>query len=281
MPELPEVETIRRGLELVLPGQVITKVDQRRKDLRVPFPDNLVKRLTGRTVTHLTRRAKYILIHLDDGNMLVLHMGMSGRMLIVRPEEAYDLQKHDHLILTMEDGARIIFNDPRRFGMVLLVHENEIETHKAFAALGPEPLDNGFSAPVLAARLKDRKSPIKQALLDQRIVVGVGNIYACESLFEAGIGPTRLAGSVKAEEIEKLTAAIRNVLSRAIEAGGSSLKDYRQADGELGYFQHSFSVYDREKMACPGCTCDIDKTGGVQRIVQSGRSTFYCPQKQR
>ena len=284
MPELPEVETVMRGLEPVLTGQVIKVVTKRRKDLRIPFPARLKQRLEGRKVLSLKRRAKYILVHLDDGNALVIHLGMSGGVSIIpAKEDPYSPEKHDHLILELKNGVRIVYNDPRRFGMIFMMAETESsKPHPAFHHLGPEPLGNELvSGPVLAARLKDKKTSIKQALLDQRIVVGVGNIYACEALYRSGISPTKRAGLIKGKQSEELVKAIRTVLNKAIKAGGSTLKDYRHADGELGYFQHQFSVYDCEKEACPACDCDISKTGGIKRIVQSGRSTFYCPRKQK
>ena len=263
-------------------GAVIDKVDQRRPNLRVPFPDKMKQRLEGRGVIRLYRRAKYIIIELDDGQNLVIHLGMSGRILIARKTEDYEIKKHDHLILTLKDGARIIYNDPRRFGMIFMVEADEaLEKHPRFKDLGPEPLGNEFSAPILMERLKGKKYSIKQALLDQRVVAGVGNIYACEALFQSGLHPETEAGKIKGVRAEKLTHAIKDVLTRAIKAGGSTLKDYRDVNDELGYFQHSFKVYDQEKRACDGCDCDIDKTLGVKRIVQSGRSTFYCPQKQK
>lgn len=281
MPELPEVETVMRGLEPVLLSAKIKAVDQRRKDLRVPFPDKMKERLEGRTVLSLKRRAKYIQIFLDDDNVLVIHLGMSGRISIIHKEEKYALQKHDHLILTLNSGVRLVYNDPRRFGMVFLVAMREIEDHPAFHHLGPEPLGNEFSGPILARRLKGKKTSIKQALLDQRVVVGVGNIYACEALYQSGINPIKQAHLIKGDKSEKLVAAIRDVLRRAIKAGGSTLKDYRHTDGELGYFQHSFTVYDQQGEPCPDCDCEINRSGGIKRIVQSGRSTFYCSKKQR
>lgn len=281
MPELPEVETVMRGLEPVLTGQVIKTVTKRRKDLRIPFPARMKSRLEGRKVISLKRRAKYIQVFLDDGNVLVIHLGMSGRVSIIPANEDFIPEKHDHLILELKNSAKIVYNDPRRFGMVFMASQDELQAHPAFVHLGPEPLGNEFSGPVLAERLKDKKTSIKQALLDQRIVVGVGNIYACEALFKSGIKPTKRAGLIKGKQSEELVKAIRSVLNKAIKAGGSTLKDYRHADGELGYFQHQFSVYDCEKEACAGCDCDISKTGGVKRIVQSGRSTFYCPRKQK
>ncbi len=281
MPELPEVETVMKGLTPFMLDATIAEVDQRRPNLRVPFPDKMRQRLEGRNVTQLYRRAKYIIIVLDDDQNLIIHLGMSGRILIVRAGEDYEIKKHDHLILTLQDGVRIVYNDPRRFGMVFMVAGDELNNHPSFSALGPEPLGNEFSAPILTERLKGKKSNIKQALLDQRVVAGVGNIYACEALFQAGIHPEVEAGKIKSTRAEALTHAIKDVLARAIEAGGSTLKDYRHVNDELGYFQHSFKVYDQEKKACGACDCDVDKTSGIKRIVQSGRSTFYCPQKQK
>jgi len=281
MPELPEVETVMRGLEPVLLNAEITHVDKRRKDLRIPFPRNMKRRLEGRKITSLQRRAKYIQVLMDDDNILVIHLGMSGRVSIIEAAEKYKHEKHDHLILTLKSGIKIVYNDPRRFGMIFIMGQDEAHTHKAFSHLGPEPLGNEFSAPILIERLKGKKTSIKQALLDQQIVVGVGNIYACEALHQSGISPLKKAYLIKGQKAQDLVDAIRDVLSRAIKAGGSTLKDYRHADGELGYFQHNFKVYDQEKNACSICDCDINKTGGVKRIVQSGRSTFYCPRKQK
>jgi formamidopyrimidine-DNA glycosylase len=281
MPELPEVETVMRGLESVITGAKITAVDQRRKDLRVPFPDKLADRLVGRKILSLKRRAKYILVNLDNSEILIIHLGMSGRVSIIPKGEEVKLEKHDHLVLTFQNGVTITYNDPRRFGMILLIDEKEFETHKNFAHLGPEPLGNDFSAPILLARLKGKNTSIKQALLDQRVVVGVGNIYACEALFLAGINPLKKARLVKGEKMELLVKAIRDVLMRAIKAGGSTLKDYRHADGQLGYFQHNFTVYNQEGERCPTCDCDIAKTNGIKRIMQAGRSTFYCSKKQK
>jgi len=270
MPELPEVETVMRGLDPAMTGQTIIKAQTRRPNLRIPFPDNLVDVLNGALVSYMTRRAKYILIHLDNAHILVIHLGMSGRVLIEKG--AYEPQKHDHFLMTMNDGTQIIYNDPRRFGMIFLVKEGEQNLHKAFKDMGPEPLGNDFSAPFLKERLKGKSSSIKQALLDQRVVSGLGNIYVCEALYESGIHPKMQAGRISLPRLEKLTQNIKAVLRRAIEAGGSSLKDYRQADGELGYFQHSFKVYDREGDSCTQCKSDKP----IQRIVQSGRSTFFC-----
>jgi len=279
MPELPEVETVCRGLDPVMRGRTIVAVDVRRAGLRDPFPKGLAKTLMGAKIAHVMRRAKYILMPMDIDQTLVLHLGMSGRILV--QEEGYRPVKHDHLILHLDNGRAIVFNDPRRSGTVFLAKTDSLETHKAFRAMGPEPLSNEFSGPVLASALKGRKTEIKTAIMDQRIVVGVGNIYASEALFMAGISPKRVSGTVQGEKAEALVQAIRQILRRAIKAGGSSLRDYRKADGKLGLFQHGFTVYGHTGKACPGCTCDVGKTGGIKRIVQGGRSTFYCPRKQK
>lgn len=281
MPELPEVETVMRGLEPVLKGAEIAQVQVRRKDLRIPFTPQLKQKLEGRGVANLSRRAKYILIHLDDQNILVIHLGMSGRITIIPAGEDYTLEKHDHFTMTMKGGAQIIYNDPRRFGMIFLMGADEMDTHKALVHLGPEPLGNEFSGPILAARLKNKKVPIKQALLDQRVVVGVGNIYASEALYMAGIKPTKRAELIKGDRAELLVSCIRDVLNRAIKAGGSTLKDYRHADGELGYFQHNFTVYDRAGEICPQCQAAGQSQPCIKKIVQSGRSTYFCAIVQR
>lgn len=281
MPELPEVETVMRGLSSVLLNNKISHIKLYRKDLRVPFPKRMQERLAGRLVTALVRRAKYILIHFEGGEVLAIHLGMSGKILIIPANETYVLQKHDHMVVTLEDGVQFIYNDPRRFGMVFILKESELETHKAFCHLGPEPLGNKFSATYLKQALKNKKTSIKQALLDQRVVVGVGNIYACEALYQARLNPKKEAGKISPAKLETLVVAIRDVLTRAIAAGGSTLKDYRHTDGELGYFQHNFAVYDREGQECPDCDCNIERTGGIKRIIQSGRSTFYCPRRQK
>jgi formamidopyrimidine-DNA glycosylase len=283
MPELPEVETVRRGLIPAMQGAVIAQADVRRPDLRWPFPENFAARLTGQRVTALRRRSKYILADLASGETLVIHLGMSGRMLISGDPLGQfhhnhpTPEKHDHVILFMDNGSRIVFNDARRFGAMDLGATATIEDHWLLSKLGPEPLGNGFNESYLIDRLRNRNTPIKSALLDQRIVAGLGNIYVCEVLFRARISPKRKAGTLPATRVRSLVPTVREVLTEAIEAGGSSLRDYRQADGELGYFQHSFKVYDREDQPCttPGCDAVIT------RIVQSGRSSFYCPQCQR
>ena len=283
MPELPEVETVRRGLSPVMEGTLIERAEVNRPDLRWPFPDRMAERLNGQRVERLRRRSKYILADLSSRETLLIHLGMSGRMLIsgdplgqfVHSHPAP--QKHDHVVLHMANGARITFNDPRRFGAMDLMQTEAAEDHKLLAALGPEPLGNGFHEAHLIAALKGRNTPIKAALLDQRIVAGLGNIYVCEALFRAGIHPARKAGRISAVRVASLVPIIREVLTEAIEAGGSSLRDFRQADGELGYFQHRFDVYGREGQPCrtPGCA------GNIRRIVQSGRSSFYCALCQR
>ncbi|MDB4173058.1 bifunctional DNA-formamidopyrimidine glycosylase/DNA-(apurinic or apyrimidinic site) lyase [bacterium] len=286
MPELPEVETVRRGLLPVLENRVLETVTVRRRDLRFPIPAQLAKRLTGATVAALDRRAKYILMRMTNGYVAILHLGMSGRIKIWHPGMAGmgkkpDLETHDHVIFTTDQGAMVIFNDPRRFGSLLLSSDNELADHKLLKDLGPEPFDPAFDGAALAARLKGRNTSIKAALLDQRTVAGLGNIYVSESLFRAGISPKRLARTVQGGRATKLHQAIQDVLTDAIAAGGSTLRDHRQPDGELGYFQHQFAVYDQTSKACPGCTCSIRKTGGIKQIVQSGRSTFYCARMQR
>lgn len=280
MPELPEVETIVRGLRPHLEGRRLVRVVQRRPDLRFPFPENFAARLTGRRVTGLGRRAKYMLIGLDGGEVLLCHLGMSGRMVLDRTEDA-TLDPHDHVVFETDAGERIRFNDVRRFGLMDLVAEQDLQAHKLLRDLGPEPLGNAFNGAALATALKGRRTPIKAALLDQRIVAGLGNIYACEALFHAGLSPRRQAYTVQGGRAQRLAWAVRDVLQRAIEAGGSSLRDYVQADGELGYFQHHWAVYGRETEPCPGCTCEQARTGGIRRITQAGRSTFYCPTRQR
>ncbi len=277
MPELPEVETVRRGLEPVLAGRVIASAEVRRPDLRWPFPERLAERLTGRRVTALRRRSKYLLGDLDGGETLIVHLGMSGRLLVSGAQvgafhHAHAAPaKHDHVVLDIEGGARITFNDARRFGAVDLWPTGDLDAHRLLAGLGPEPLGNGFDGAYLAGRLAGRRTPVKAALGDQRLVAGLGNIYLAEALWRARISPLRLAADVTAAEAETLAAAVRAVLLDAIDAGGSSLRDYRQADGELGYFQHAFAVYGREGEPCPRCGATI------ARAVQAGRSSFYCP----
>lgn len=281
MPELPEVETVMRGMAPALQDGAIESLILFRPDLRFAIPKNLPSQLKGQRIETLQRRGKYIVGFTKGGDGFVLHLGMSGRIKIVRPGQNYEREKHDHFELKMKSGARILYSDPRRFGFLDSIKTQGWEGNRHFKDMGPEPLGNAFNGPVLAACLKGRKTPIKLALLDQKTVAGVGNIYACEALYQARISPLKEAGKLKAAQCEALAQAIKDVLKKAIKAGGSSLKDYRHPDDGLGYFQHQFSVYDREGLACPDCDCDRIKTGGVQRIVQSGRSTFYCKSKQK
>jgi len=275
MPELPEVETVRRGLERLLAGRRLVRVEQRRRDLRVPFPPRFAERLTGRRVLGLRRRAKYLLVDLDGGLVLVAHLGMSGRMVVADGAAAGPPSPHDHVVFETDAGQRVVFNDARRFGMMTLLAAREEAAHPLFAALGPEPLDPAFDGALLAGRLAGRMTPIKAALLDQRVVAGIGNIYACEALFRARIAPRRMAATVVGRRAQRLAAALRGVIEEAIEAGGSSLRDYVQADGELGYFQHRWAVYERAGDPCPACATTL------RRVVQAGRSSFYCPRCQR
>jgi len=295
VPELPEVETVCRGLAPFMEGARITHVDQRRADLRFPFPDGFAERLTGRTVERLNRRAKYALATLSGGDVLVMHLGMSGRFT-VRPSndgmartpgrfvhDVGGIAAHDHVVFGMSNGSAIIYNDPRRFGYMDLVSAGDVETHKYFAGLGVEPLSNAFSAPYLAHRGQGRTQDLKAFLLDQRIVAGLGNIYVCEALFRARLSPRRKAGTLAnrhacpTQAAQRLAPAVRDVLDAAIRAGGSSLRDYAHADGSLGYFQQTFSVYGRQDYPCRREGCN----GTVKRIVQAGRSTFFCGQCQR
>ena len=283
MPELPEVETVMRGLAPSMEGAVIAKAQINRPDLRWPFPDRMSERLTGQRVEQLRRRSKYILADLASGETLLIHLGMSGRMLVSGDplgqfvHDHPQAEKHDHVVLGMDNGARITFNDPRRFGAMDLLDTATAEDSKLLSVLGPEPLGNQFSEDYLTAAFKGKNTPVKSALLDQGIIAGLGNIYVCETLYRAGISPKRKAGQIAGRKVATLVPIIREVLSDAIEAGGSSLKDFRSAGGELGYFQHRFDVYDREGDPCKRDGCD----GTVARIVQSGRSSFYCPRCQR
>ena len=276
MPELPEVETVCRGLAPVLEGRVLTRVEQRIFALRRPLPPNFAGRIEGRRVTRVARRAKYILLHLDSGDVLIIHLGMSGRMTI-HAGEATPQKRHAHIVFHTDGGHHIVFNDARRFGVMDLGRADDLDRHPLLARLGIEPLGNEFNGESLAALLKGRRTPIKAALLDQRLIAGIGNIYACEILYAARLSPKRLAYTVAGARAERVADATRRVLREAIAAGGSSLRDYVQASGELGYFQHRFAVYDRQGEPCPDCDCDA----AIRRIVQAGRSTFYCPRRQR
>ena len=294
LPELPEVETVRCGLAPAMEGAKFDKVEQRRPDLRFPFPEKFVGRLRGKTLTHMHRRAKYLCGHLSSGEVLVMHLGMSGRFTIDDPdtksrqlaEFTYDTGNdpaHDHVVFRMSNGTVVTYNDPRRFGFMDLVAADDLKTCRHFAGMGVEPLGNELHAGYLATRAAGRSTDLKAFLLDQRHIAGLGNIYVCEALYRAGISPKRKAASLAradgkpAVRAERLVPIIRDVLSEAIKAGGSTLRDYAAADGALGYFQHSFQVYGREGEPCmtPGCS------GKVRRIVQAGRSTFYCGKCQR
>ena len=283
MPELPEVETVMRGLQPSMEGAVIAQAQVNRPDLRWPFPEGMAERLTGARVLALRRRSKYILAELDRGETLLVHLGMSGRMTVSGDplgQFAHDhpqLAKHDHVVFDMENGARVTFNDPRRFGAMDLIETAGLAEHKLLKVLGPEPLGNDFHEAHLIAAFAGKNTPVKSALLDQGIIAGLGNIYVCEALFRSGISPKRKAGQLAATRVAGLVPIIRQVLEDAIKAGGSSLKDFRQANGGLGYFQHSFDVYGRE-----GDPCRRDGCGGtIARITQSGRSSFYCGKCQR
>src|ERR1700733_4383035 len=289
MPELPEVETVRHGLQPAMEGSKILKAEARRKDLRFPFQKDFIKRLEGQTVTGLGRRAKYLMADLTSGDVLLMHLGMSGSFRVVEDEAAKtpgqfhhprsDDRAHDHVVFHMSSGSRIAFNDPRRFGLMLLVPRAELADHPLMKEIGPEPLGNAFDAAMLAAACRGKKTSLKAALLDQKVVAGLGNIYVCEALHRALLSPKRIASTIASksgapnERAEHLVEGIKAVLNDAIAAGGSSLRDHKRPDGDLGYFQHHFRVYDREGERCVTPRCP----GIVKRIVQNGRSTFYCP----
>jgi formamidopyrimidine-DNA glycosylase len=292
MPELPEVETVRRGLEPVLANARIERVELRRAGLRFPFPEHFAGRLAGRRVENLSRRAKYILAALDSGETLIMHLGMSGSFRIEREAietpGAFHFERaknaaHDHVVFHLKGGARIVYNDPRRFGLMDLARSRDLAAHPLFSGLGMEPLGDDFDGAALARLFAGRKSPLKAALLDQGLVAGLGNIYVSEALHRAGLSPLGEAGAIAGAngkptaKAKRLAAAIRAVLEEAVAAGGSTLRDHRQADGELGYFQHSFLVYGKEGAACSRLRC----AGTIMRIAQSGRSTFYCATCQR
>jgi formamidopyrimidine-DNA glycosylase len=288
MPELPEVETVRRGLAPVMEGARFAQVEARRGDLRWPLPKDFVKRIEGHTVSGLGRRAKYLLADLSSGDVLLMHLGMSGSFRVLNGGEATPggyhrerakLAAHDHIVFRMSNGAVITFNDPRRFGCMKLVAREKLEDEPLLRALGPEPLGNAFDAAMLARACRGKKTSLKAALSDQRVVAGLGNIYVCEALHRARLSPRRRASTIATragapnDHAVRLVEGIRLVLNDAIKAGGSSLRDHRRTDGELGMFQHNFRVYDRAGARCPTPGC----TGTIRRIVQTGRSTFFCP----
>ncbi|MCX7307458.1 MAG: bifunctional DNA-formamidopyrimidine glycosylase/DNA-(apurinic or apyrimidinic site) lyase [Afipia sp.] len=293
MPELPEVETVRRGLQPVMEGVRIMRVEARRRDLRFPFQKDFVARLEGRVVTGLGRRAKYLMADLESGDVLIMHLGMSGSFRVGKGEgdvtpgafhhARSEDRAHDHVVFHMASGAVVSFNDPRRFGYMKIVARSELDSESLLRGLGPEPLGNEFNAAMLARACAGKKTSLKAALLDQRVVAGLGNIYVCEALFRAHLSPKRQASTIATkaglpnDRAERLVDAIHSVLNAAIKAGGSSLRDHRQTDGELGYFQHSFQVYDREGEKCKTPRCG----GTVKRFTQNGRSTFWCPKCQK
>jgi formamidopyrimidine-DNA glycosylase len=293
MPELPEVETVRRGLQPVMEGERIARVEARRGDLRFPLQGDFMARLAGQTVTGLGRRAKYILADLASGDVLLMHLGMSGSFRIAngagdgRPGSFHhprsDHRVHDHIVFHMASGATISFNDPRRFGYMKIVRRTEMEQEPFLKGLGPEPLGNEFDAAMLARACAGKKTNLKAALLDQRVVAGLGNIYVCEALHRAHLSPKRMASTLTlrnlapSDHAKRLVGAIHIVLNAAIEAGGSSLRDHRRTNGDLGDFQHSFRVYDRERQKCPTPKCG----GIIKRFTQGGRSTFWCPKCQK
>ena len=279
MPELPEVETVMRGLQQRLEGRVIVRAQAHRPDLRWPLPQGLEKRLTGARVTSFRRRGKYILMRLACGDSVLLHLGMSGRM-VLGPQRPNQPTPHEHLVLETNDGWRLGFVDPRRFGSVDLVPTRQEDSHKLLADLGPEPLEAAFTHARLSVSLTGKRTPIKAALLDQKVVAGLGNIYVCEALFRAKLSPLRSAHTIPGTRAARLVPAIKDTLTEAIAAGGSSLRDYVQPDGELGYFQHAWKVYGREGEPCERCP-SRPACPGVRRITQSARSTFYCPRSQR
>jgi formamidopyrimidine-DNA glycosylase len=301
MPELPEVETVRRGLQPAMEGSKIVKAEARRKDLRFPFQKDFIARLQGHTVTGLGRRAKYLMADLDSGDVLLMHLGMSGSFRVLKQDDTQspgqfhhprgEDRAHDHVVFHMSSGAAVIFNDPRRFGYMKIIARDALEDEPLLKGLGPEPLGNEFDAGMLARACANKKTSLKAALLDQRVVAGLGNIYVCEALFRAHLSPKRQAttlatkagrrkgvtGAEPTDHARHLVTAIHAVLNQAIRAGGSSLRDHRQTSGELGYFQHSFQVYDREGEKCQSGGCG----GIVKRFTQNGRSTFWCPKCQK
>ena len=283
MPELPEVETVLRGISPILEGNQIDYAQVNRPDLRRPFPNNLAKRLKNRKINFLHRRSKYILIDLSGGETLVMHLGMSGRIMISQKvagtfhHNTNHSQKHDHFVLHLKDNHQLTFNDPRRFGVIDLLRTENLELSSMLSQIGPEPLSNSFNEAYFVSTLRVKKTNIKSALLDQRVVAGLGNIYVCEALFRAGISPKRQALRISHKKLSSLVPIIKEILLEAISSGGSSLRDFRNASGDLGYFQHSFDVYGREDQDCYNTECDSK----IKRITQAGRSSFYCSNCQR
>ena len=280
MPELPEVETVCKGIEHALLGETIQTIKIYRKDLRFPFPATIEKGFNDTKIIKVRRRAKYACIDCDNGQTILIHLGMSGIVKIIHSNDAYTKEKHDHLEITCKSGVRLILNDARRFGYVDTYETSLESTIKHFIHLGVEPLSNEFHGEYLLSKAKTSKSPIKTFLLNQKFIVGLGNIYVNEALFMSRIHPETIANTLSQKQCDDLCHAIKDILRQAIKSGGSSLKDYKHTDGSMGYFQFMFSVYNKENMECKNCDCNIEKTGGIKRIVQSGRSTFYCPKKQ-
>ena len=276
MPELPEVETVCRGLHSRMVGRVLRLVEVRRRDLRQAMPADFAQRVQGRTILRIDRRAKYMQWHLDDQTVVLGHLGMSGSMCI-QSEPLPTPKTHDHVRFQLSDGGAVVYNDPRRFGLLLLTTQAQLSKHPLLKKLGPEPLEPSFTAERLRDQLQSRRVPIKAALLDQAVVAGLGNIYVCEALYRAHISPLRVAASLTLAEAKRLQPAIVAILEAAIAAGGSTLRDYVKADGELGYFQHAFAVYDQEDRSCPTPGCK----GHIHRLTQAGRSTYYCPRCQK
>lgn len=285
MPELPEVETVKCGIEPALMDQRIVRVTTRVEKLRFPIPVDFVQSITGQRVMGLRRRSKYILIDLSNDRVILNHLGMSGSFRVYAPDETAEDKKHDHVVLETDGGFRLHYNDPRRFGMMDVFDREEEATHPLLNSMGPEPLDDALTAAYLLARFKGRRTPIKSALLDQKHIAGLGNIYVCEALNRARINPKTSVGKISKPRLSRLVCEIKTVITEAIAAGGSSLKDHKKTDGTMGYFQHSFKAYNREGHACQNSQqtgeVAVPCGGTIQRIVQSGRSTFYCPTCQR
>lgn len=281
MPELPEVEIVKRGLEPVFMNNILEDCRLNINGLRYPFVENFTDIVKNIPVDAVNRRGKYILVHLGNDHTIIWHLGMSGRVKIYSSAQQYEAVKHDHVVLRLKTGHVVVYNDTRRFGFLDLMKTKDVETCRHFSKMGPEPLGNHFDGESFYQSLRNRKTSIKAALLDQRVVAGVGNIYACEALYMSRIDPRRAALTISRKQADSLASSIRTVLSTAIDAGGSSLKDYAHTDGSLGYFQHMFSVYDREGRPCPDCHCNNDGKCGIKRIVQSGRSTFFCATLQK
>jgi formamidopyrimidine-DNA glycosylase len=283
MPELPEVETVMQGLTPFLEGHKINAITIRSPKLRIPIPHEKLQNITHSKIVSLSRRAKYILVHFSSKKTMIIHLGMTGNFSVIPADQKTKIEcdRHDHVIFELDNKTKIIYRDPRRFGLIDVINTADLAEYTAFKKLGPEPLDAEFTADILQEKLNGRSMAIKPAIMDQQVVVGVGNIYASEALYLSGIDPTTPSATLDRKRMKALVQNIKSILQAAIASGGSTLRDYRKVGGEAGYFQFHFSVYDKEGQSCPDCTCNIQKTGGIQRIVQAGRSTFYCPKKQK